>query len=66
MILPVSQNMYVECGECVVNNRLQWFLKAVLGGTGTEQKQNRAAKPPKISVRMSVSGIRFLTWIFQI
>jgi len=39
---------------------------AVLGGTGTDKQMNRAAKSHKTSVRMSVSGLRFLIWILQI
>ena len=31
MILPVSQNMYVECWLCLVNNRLQRFWKERFG-----------------------------------
>jgi len=42
MILPVSQNMYVECGECVVNNRLQLFLKERFGLCLEVQEQNRS------------------------
>jgi len=45
---------------------LEGKIRAVLGGTGTEQKKNRATEPHKTSVRMSVSRLRFLTWIFQI
>jgi len=45
---------------------LEGKIWTVLGGTGTEEKQNRATDPHKISVRISISGLRFLTWILQI
>jgi hypothetical protein len=47
-----------------VNNGLQRFWKEAVGVylEVQEQKQNRAAKP---SVRMSFSGLRFETCIFQ-
>lgn len=42
MILPVSQTVYVECRDCVVNNRLQWFLKERCGLCLEVQEQNRS------------------------
>jgi len=40
VILPVSQNMCVECWKCVVNNSLQWFLKERFGLCLEVQEQN--------------------------
>lgn len=61
MILPVSQNMYVECGECVVNNRLQLFLKERFGLCLEVQEQNRSRAGQQNHIRPQ-SECQFLDW----